>query len=35
MEGFIFATLVALFFMLLLIVKHWWDEYGKSETTSE
>lgn len=31
MEGFIFATLVALFFMLLLIVKHWWDEYGKSD----
>lgn len=31
MEGFIFATLVALFFMLLLIVKHWWDEYSKSD----
>lgn len=31
MEGFIFATLVALFFMLLLMLKYWWNEYGKSD----
>ncbi|QEP53299.1 hypothetical protein BS46_gp117 [Acinetobacter phage BS46] len=31
MEGFIFATLVALFLMLLLILKYWWNEYGKSD----
>lgn len=35
MEGFIFATLVALFFMLLLMLRHWWNKYRKSETTSE
>lgn len=31
MEGIIFAASVALGVMLSLLVKHWWDEYGKSD----
>lgn len=31
MEGFIFALSVALIVMLTLMIKYWWNEYGKSD----